>query len=507
MRSAGLRCAWATAGAAGAAAALRTEGAGAPPSCSLNWLTALLRCSACSRSDSEAAVDSSTSAAFCCVIWSSWLTDGLIWPMLSLCSADEAVISAMMSDTRRTLLTISVMVCPAWLTRRDPSSTRSTDEPIRPLISLAASALRCARLRTSLATTAKPRPCSPARAASTAAFNARMLVWKAMESMTPVMSAILRELVVIWSMVVTTWDTTAPPRAATSAADEAKSLAWREDWALCCTVLVSSSMDEAVSSRLAAVCSVRWLRSWLPLAISELAVVMLPAASCTWRTRPRKASCMRHMADTSWPTSSWFMAATSRERSPLAMRSASSCACPSDLVMERTLKKVSGISTANPSTSQLRALDLLEDGGNAGFILLDLVQGFVGGGHKLCIARLHLTHLGQALAQGSQGLGPGLAQGRDLDRVVEIDDDVFFGPAQVTQGRAQVGHISQGLHPLRKQLLQCAPGAVQGHIAHGANDDQKNQRKNGSEVKTCADREAAESIHGSSLHFLTDNSA
>jgi len=31
------------------------------------------------------------------------------------------------------------------------------------LISFAASALRCARLRTSLATTAKPRPCSPAR--------------------------------------------------------------------------------------------------------------------------------------------------------------------------------------------------------------------------------------------------------------------------------------------------------------------------------------------------------
>ncbi|MNL45890.1 hypothetical protein D3C87_1685670 [compost metagenome] len=149
--------------------------------------------------------------------------------MLSLCSADEAVISEMMSDTRRTLLTISVMVWPAWLTRREPSSTRSTDELIRPLISLAASALRCARLRTSLATTAKPRPCSPARAASTAAFSARMLVWNAMESITPVMSAILRELVVIWSMVVTTCDTTAPPRAATSAADEAKSLAWRDD--------------------------------------------------------------------------------------------------------------------------------------------------------------------------------------------------------------------------------------------------------------------------------------
>lgn len=37
-------------------------------------------------------------------------------------------------------------------------------------------AARCARLRTSVATTAKPRPCVPARAASTAAFSARILV-------------------------------------------------------------------------------------------------------------------------------------------------------------------------------------------------------------------------------------------------------------------------------------------------------------------------------------------
>ena len=40
-----------------------------------------------------------------------------------------------------------------------------------------------ARFRTSSATTAKPLPALPARAASTAAFRARMLVWKAMSSM------------------------------------------------------------------------------------------------------------------------------------------------------------------------------------------------------------------------------------------------------------------------------------------------------------------------------------
>ena len=44
-------------------------------------------------------------------------------------------------------------------------------------MSLAATALRCASDRTSLATTANPLPCSPARAASTAAFSERILVY------------------------------------------------------------------------------------------------------------------------------------------------------------------------------------------------------------------------------------------------------------------------------------------------------------------------------------------
>ena len=47
------------------------------------------------------------------------------------------------------------------------------------LISLAAWALLEARFLTSCATTANPRPASPAVAASTAAFNERIFVWNA----------------------------------------------------------------------------------------------------------------------------------------------------------------------------------------------------------------------------------------------------------------------------------------------------------------------------------------
>jgi len=69
--------------------------------------------------------------------------------------------------------------------------TLCTLDPISTLISRAASAERCARVRTSPAK--RPQIRAPLRrhgAASTAAFSARMLVWKAIPSITAMISAI-----------------------------------------------------------------------------------------------------------------------------------------------------------------------------------------------------------------------------------------------------------------------------------------------------------------------------
>ncbi|GKT27762.1 hypothetical protein ADUPG1_004782, partial [Aduncisulcus paluster] len=69
------------------------------------------------------------------------------------------------------------------------SSATWTEELDSSEISTAASPLRSASLRTSAATTAKPLPCSPARAASMAAFKAKRLVCRAISSIIEIFSA------------------------------------------------------------------------------------------------------------------------------------------------------------------------------------------------------------------------------------------------------------------------------------------------------------------------------
>ncbi|MDT4835782.1 hypothetical protein FQZ97_694570 [compost metagenome] len=227
----------------------------------------------------------------------------------------------MMSVTRRTDVTISCMVAPAASTWSEPTDTFCTESSIKPLISLAAAALRWARARTSLATTAKPLPCSPARAASTAAFSARMLVWKAMPSITPTMSAMRLELSAMPRIVPTTSPTARPPRVATSEAAIASSDALRELSALLRTVDDSSSMLAAVSSRDAACCSVREDRSMLPAAISREPVWISSTPRRTADTVRARLSCMRLTAPYSTPISLLPRCSMRLVRSPAAMRS------------------------------------------------------------------------------------------------------------------------------------------------------------------------------------------
>ena len=73
---------------------------------------------------------------------------------------------------------------------------------------MAASAERCASARTSDATTAKPRPASPARAASTPAFSASRLVWNAISSITPMIWLICCDDLAIASIASTASRTT-----------------------------------------------------------------------------------------------------------------------------------------------------------------------------------------------------------------------------------------------------------------------------------------------------------
>jgi hypothetical protein len=152
--------------------------------------TTALSSTACVRSDSAAAAASSTSDAFCIVISSRCEMALSTRPMSACCERVAPLMRSMMSLTRWTPSTTFLLVSPAWPTSVVPAATFATESSISALISFATTAEWCARLRTSPATTAKPRPCSPARAASTVALSARMLVWKAMPSMTEMMSTI-----------------------------------------------------------------------------------------------------------------------------------------------------------------------------------------------------------------------------------------------------------------------------------------------------------------------------
>ena len=116
------------------------------------------------------------------------------------------------------------------------------------LISAAAAWLRSASLRTSLATTAKPLPYSPARAASTAAFSASKSVWRAISCTMPILSAMVRmALTAFW----TAW-----PLVSASREDCCTILSVCAALSAFCLMLAAISSIDAEASSVAEACSV-----------------------------------------------------------------------------------------------------------------------------------------------------------------------------------------------------------------------------------------------------------
>ncbi len=172
-----------------------------------------------------------------------------------------------------------------------------------------------------------------------------------MPSITPMMSLMRRLLSVICCMECTTCCTTEPPRSAAWAAMPASWLAWRAVSDDCVTVEVSSSMLAAVSSRLAAVCSVRADRSWLPVAIWLDAADTDSTPLRTSPTTARRRTAMRSSAFSRWPNSSLRSTLAWTVRSPLPMDSATCTACSSGWVIVWMILRMTSTSTKASTTT------------------------------------------------------------------------------------------------------------------------------------------------------------
>lgn len=207
---------------------------------------------------------SSVCEAFACVTPSICVTAVFTCSIPVDCSRDDAAISPTMSVTRFTDVTISPSVSPDWLTSFEPASTFATESLISVLISFADDAERCARSRTSAATTAKPRPCSPARRFDRGVEGQQVGLERDLVHRRDDVRDLAGDDVLISSIAPTAVFTTWPPFSATSRAPCASCAACAALSAFCFTAEVISSSEAAVSSRLDAC-------SCAPLEISSVA--------------------------------------------------------------------------------------------------------------------------------------------------------------------------------------------------------------------------------------------
>ena len=204
---------------------------------------------------SEAADDdSSADEAFCWVTLSISEMAAWTWSTPVVCWVPTAAISRTRSEALATEAAISPRVSATRREVTSPSLVCWTDSRMSASVLLDASLARSARERTSSATTAKPRPASPARAASTAALRASRLVWKAISLMSLMICEVPSEEARILAMAPFICSTSATPLAAAPRASSvsrvaatALSEAWRA-WA------ATESMEPVVCTMAAACC-------------------------------------------------------------------------------------------------------------------------------------------------------------------------------------------------------------------------------------------------------------